>query len=432
MRLIPSTAAVPRSRSSFLCRTICTVLSQSLKSLLERIASSAIRLLARFIREVNWSFSISPSVKLSTSRSSVCCSLSQAEAGCFAGRRGGRKTRSVPWLVASLAKAHGGDQNAEELIKAAATIAPESPAFAMASYHRSRLLRESGHADEARVTLDKVLPQLSSGPSTINALLSERMQVAASFEEFLKYAPRHPVNVGMMGLDSETPYCEKEKECQQLVYGDKFKAVTQFSHFDRGGDQTKKTQAMRRFDSDGARIFDKRLPLELLVQATGGDQLPTHLRAEIALAGWSRAVILGDAVSAKEIGQKLNKSFPALAPYVAAYEKETTADGQKFAGVFAILHFPGMRPYVNASSERETPLEKIDSYRDNWWCSDVGAAIEVPNIKRTVGMAILPTTPNRMIRTRDFRSPHFLRLSRSRLLENSGSGCHRLGPGPII
>jgi hypothetical protein len=41
-----------------------------------------------------------------------------------------------------------------------------------------------------------------------------------------------------------------------------------------------------------------------------------------------------------------------------------------------------VRPYVNASSERDTLLEKIDSYRDNWWCSDVGAAIEVPNYQK--------------------------------------------------
>ena len=47
-------------------------IAASLSSLLSR---SAIRVFVRAIRVVNWSFSIKPSVKLSISLSSACCSL---------------------------------------------------------------------------------------------------------------------------------------------------------------------------------------------------------------------------------------------------------------------------------------------------------------------------------------------------------------------
>jgi len=47
-----------------------------------------------------------------------------------------------------------------------------------------------------------------------------------------------------------------------------------------------------------------------------------------------------------------------------------------------ILHFPGMRPYVNAGVARTTRMEKIDNYRDNWWCGDVGAEIDKVNYEK--------------------------------------------------
>jgi hypothetical protein len=34
-----------------------------------------------------------------------------------------------------------------------------------------------------------------------------------------------------------------------------------------------------------------------------------------------------------------------------------------------MLRNPGMRPYVQIGFGRETPLNKIDNFRDNWWCS---------------------------------------------------------------
>jgi hypothetical protein len=38
----------------------------------------------------------------------------------------------------------------------------------------------------------------------------------------------------------------------------------------------------------------------------------------------------------------------------------------------AIAHFPGLRPFVEDGYVRWTPFQRIDDYRDNWWCDDVG------------------------------------------------------------
>jgi hypothetical protein len=294
-----------------------------------------------------------------------------------------KQALNVPWLVAAVSKIRGTDREAEEILNASTSIKSDSPAFLMVSYHRARLLRERGGTAQARQLFDTLLAT-SKGyapPSAINAILRERMQVAASFDEFLQYAPRNPVNVGMAGVDSENPYCDQTAICRKLLYGEAFESKSEFRHLDQGGDISGKTRGEARFDADGARILNKRLPLDLLVRAAAAKELPPYLRTEVALAAWTRAVILGDDV-ARQLTPQLSNDVPPLAPYLSARDKETTAEGKKFAGIFAILHFPGMRPYVDASSGREIALNTIDNYRDNWWCSDVGAAIEVVNYEK--------------------------------------------------
>jgi hypothetical protein len=43
------------------------------------------------------------------------------------------------------------------------------------------------------------------------------------------------------------------------------------------------------------------------------------------------------------------------------------------------MHFPGLRPFVDSAYPRTTAFGQIDSYRDNWWCSDMGGFSEQPN-----------------------------------------------------
>jgi hypothetical protein len=46
--------------------------------------------------------------------------------------------------------------------------------------------------------------------------------------------------------------------------------------------------------------------------------------------------------------------------------------------VFAILHFPGLRPYVEGPYPRLTPFDEIDSLRDNWWFENVSGNVARP------------------------------------------------------
>ena len=47
-----------------------------------------------------------------------------------------------------------------------------------------------------------------------------------------------------------------------------------------------------------------------------------------------------------------------------------TADARRFAAAYLSLKFPGLRPHVSYGIGRTSPMNEIDSYRDNWWCAE--------------------------------------------------------------
>jgi hypothetical protein len=67
------------------------------------------------------------------------------------------------------------------------------------------------------------------------------------------------------------------------------------------------------------------------------------------------------------------ESYPVMKNDLQNYTSSDTPEEKWHTALFTVLHFPGARPYVNARSSRGTPIQKIDSYRDNWWCEDLGS-----------------------------------------------------------
>lgn len=103
-------------------------------------------------------------------------------------------------------------------------------------------------------------------------------------------------------------------------------------------------------DGDAAEVFDYDLPLALLKQAAGGKVLPDRIRHDLQRAISVRELVLSDA--------------------------------PPFDRVFALLKTPGERPFVDAGSGRFTrEPDKVDPYRDNWWCS--ATADNVRNLSTT-------------------------------------------------
>lgn len=261
-----------------------------------------------------------------------------------------QQTRSDAWLVAALSKSEGTQAQASSLVEAAARVKPDAPAFASATFHALRLLIEAGRETEARTRLDALLPAQGAAlpPSALNLLLGQRMTLARDLTEFLQFAQRVPTAYSYDEDGRQLPQTDEE-----LAQDETFKSYA---------------RGRRLFDADAAAAFNNQFPLALLRQAAVSRALPDTLRREVAVAAWVRSVMLDDRESGKELAPVVESLVPELKGYLDAELSAPTNEARKFAAVYALLKFPGLRPYVAGGIGRTTPVGKIDDYRDNWWC----------------------------------------------------------------
>jgi hypothetical protein len=102
----------------------------------------------------------------------------------------------------------------------------------------------------------------------------------------------------------------------------------------------------------------------------------------MAPSAWARAALLDLPEVANQVASAAGQAEPALKPYLQKYLEAKTSEERQFAAVFAILHFPGLRPYVDGPYPRLTAFQQIDNTRDNWWCGDVGGDVMEVNFAK--------------------------------------------------
>jgi hypothetical protein len=258
-----------------------------------------------------------------------------------------RATSSLPWLVAAIATMPSGDARVADLITAADRVRPDSPAYPTVSFHSVRLLTEGGRGDEARNRLDVLLSKDRARltVSTWNLFLAQRMRLARNLDEFLRDAPRVSVGIGYDGI-LQPP-------------GPKF--VPQSF-----------------LDADSALILSEQLPLSMLVEATTSPRLPPRLRREVALAGWTRAILLEDSQTAERLVPTVVTLEPWLKSDLGRYLAAINPEDRRFAAAFAMLRNPGLGPVVSPNLQREVSVDSRGDFpTDNWWCK-LGQSPEGP------------------------------------------------------
>ena len=230
-----------------------------------------------------------------------------------------KQIHSPAWLATALARAQYGKPGWQEALSASSAVGPNSPAFPTVAFHRIRLELEARKIQLARAELDRLL----SGKAhrfprpVMNLFRAERMKVARSLDEFLRDAPRTPVQ--------------------------------------GGGDV---------FDDDAAAALTEWTPLAVLAKAAASPRLPPNLRWEVAQAAWVRAVLLDDDETAQAVAQ----ASTAFGPHLGEYLKEKDANGRRSAALLTLLRLPGLHPHITSGQTREQAVAVIDSYRNNWWC----------------------------------------------------------------
>jgi hypothetical protein len=274
------------------------------------------------------------------------------------------ETKSLPWLVAALAQADAKESALPTLLAAVSKIGPDSPTYLTLTFHRLRLQEQSGNADGARHDLDQLLAQQGNSMpiSARNEFLALRMKLASNLAEFLQFAPR--LSTDATGI---TPIPAGK------------------SDYDPGTPEYAATRP--HFDSDASVVLTEKLPLRLLADAAKSNTLAPALRGDIAVAAWTRAILLKNDAIAREMTPVLADLVPELKGDLAEYAKASDAPAGQAAAIFAILRNPGFRPFVSASPGRgwfyhigkvESNFGSIDNFGDNWWCRFVSVKKDSP------------------------------------------------------
>ena len=269
-------------------------------------------------------------------------------------------TSSTAWLTAALAKLNAKHPQTATLLNAAAKISADSPAFQTLAYHQVRLMLEAGRQPEARQKLDELLALKTPMPASArNRFLAQRMKLARNAEEFFKFAQRAPATVSYNEDGQELPVDESwlSKDDTDQTGNLKMKAFL---------------AGRVSFASDSTEVMNSVLPVSVLKDAALNKTLPEHLRHQVAVAAWTRAVLLDDDATAKTLASALLELAPEMKAQLTSYLAAKDAVERKDAALYLILKFPGMRPHVDTGMARTTAHGQIDNYRDNWWCGVEG------------------------------------------------------------
>ena len=232
-------------------------------------------------------------------------------------------------------------------------IGADSPAYDTALYHRVRLLEEKDKHGQARKLLDTNWARIEKdSPSNRNAFLAQRFAVAASFQEFLRFAPRTPVvledTIGKYSYLCENGSCRSFPPTAPVI-----------------------EPPPQRLEADSVRIFNHHLPLSLLVRAANGTMLPADLRDEMAARTWLRAAILDDTAAVRALQPHVLAKYPEMRSYIEQYDRADSAKARRFALVFMVMHFSALQPFINARALGSVIRPGIWTY--SWWCYDIGA-----------------------------------------------------------
>jgi hypothetical protein len=287
-------------------------------------------------------------------------------------------TKSVPWLIAALAKVDAANVKAALLQQAAAQIPPSSPAFPLAAYHRVRVEIAAGRTATARAHLDELLNKQRSrfNISSINLLEQQRMLVSTSVDDFLAHAQQVPAAFSWNDDGREIPAdAEEVSDSAEAKMGKPF------------------------FNPASSAILNQRLAVAVLAEAANSKRLPEHLRRDVAQAAWLRAALLGNHSTATALAPTLKALVPDLEPFLNAYTAAPDPAAKKFAAINAWLHFPGMEPVIDTGSGRGGALNEQDSYRDNWWC---GASVTPATEPKQIAVPAFLTAAQVTIAQKEF------------------------------
>lgn len=259
-----------------------------------------------------------------------------------------KENKSIPWLLSSLASASYnvadlGDTEYEELRAAFKKVSVNSPGYLSLVYYLSKVMIEKGETQGASKLIAQALGKKGSlTPTTVNLFKDLKLQVVKDLNEAISLIPRTVAGDDYLDYDFPDWFFSTEKAKE-------------------------KRPSLPRISPVVADLLNKALPLEVLSNISESASLPPVVKSNLVSALWVRAVLLDKDKQALSLSQNLQKLMPELKPDLRAYQSCKSSKKRKFLALYTALKNPGLRPYVTSGYLRETKLNKIDSFKDNWW-----------------------------------------------------------------
>jgi hypothetical protein len=271
-----------------------------------------------------------------------------------------RESRNLPWLVAALMHLSPGDEDVTAAVAASRAIEAGSPAYYTLAWHRLRLLIGENKQEDARAELDQILDGRALPEGVENLMRYHRMKLARDLDEFVRFAlrrgefvmylpdPRTKLDATALPLKSSTSY--------PYDFGPALKWRTELF-----------APNPRYFDTDGTAAMSFVMPLPLMARVALSDRLPPNMQRDVALAVWTRAMLLDDIEIANSVTPTVARHFPQYGAGWRAYQSAATPQQKKIEAALLLLRLPGASPWLDSGLGYPYMRDQIGLVATRWW-----------------------------------------------------------------
>ena len=271
-----------------------------------------------------------------------------------------REQRNLPWLVAALMHLSPGDEDVAAAVAASRAIEAGSPAYYTLAWHRLRLLIGENKHEEARAELDQILDGRPLPEGVENLMRYHRMKLARDLDEFVRYALRR----GEFVMYLPDPRTKLGATALPL------RSTTSFP-YDFGAMLKWRTELFQPnpqyFDTDATAAMSFVMPLPLMARVAQSDRLPPNMQSDVALAVWTRAVLLDDTETATALAPIVARHFPQYGAGWKAYQGAATPQQKKIEAALLLLRLPGASPWFASGLGYPYMRDQIGLVATRWW-----------------------------------------------------------------
>lgn len=280
-----------------------------------------------------------------------------------------RQTGADLWLLTAISKADKSSTELNRLLEAADKVDRFSPAYPTIAYHKARILIEQGKTAEARKLLDFILNSTIDLPiSSRNKFLGQRIKLAETLDDFLKFAQLKPF---AFDLDGQSGTIDQFIAEQKSWYDPKYATISREQYEKEVEDRFKNEKLWQdrvMFDFDTIELMNQHLPLPVLLEAEKSPALPDYLRERFAVAIWTRAALFNDFVTADKIAPEVVNFHPELKDLMDKIFLAKTPIAKQRAAMFMILKNPMLSPFLeDGLGKSDNEFGSFDA--NDWWCA---------------------------------------------------------------